>query len=85
MSLSWRDHFMPGNKDINEILERIKDCHDPVEKRKLLAEINPCKTCDQKGQYPHGNCDGRCLQDFQRELFNSLEHLKSHSSPKKNP
>lgn len=76
---------MPLHKDIDDILERIENCLDPVEKRKLLEAINLCKTCDQKDQDLHAHCDFQCLQDFQRELFNSLEHLKSDSAVKKVP
>lgn len=63
-------------EDIDVILERIKNCHDPEEKRRILDEITPCKTCIQKDRDRKPPCDCRCMQEFQTELFNTMEHVR---------
>lgn len=63
-------------KDIDDVLEQMKNCHDPTKKRRLLEEITPCKTCLLAKQAPQAPCDCKCQQQHQIELMNMIEHIK---------
>jgi hypothetical protein len=65
-------------EDIDAILERIKNYPDPEEKRRILDEIIPCKICIQKNRGRKSPCDCRCMQEFQTELLNTMEHVRLH-------
>ena len=63
------------NANIDDILEQIKKCSDPAEKRRLLEEMNPCKVCPLAKQAP------QCLlsvshQKYNVELMNIIEYMR---------
>lgn len=68
---------MSFKKNIDDILEQIKNCHDPTEQKRLLEEINPCKTCPD-GKQP--SCQFSCKQHYQVVLFNIVEQIKQKVS-----
>lgn len=67
---------MCATVDIDAILERIRKCHDPEEKRRKLDEIISCKTCIHNDRYRKQPCSCRYMHEFQSELFNTIEHVR---------
>jgi hypothetical protein len=78
MGREEKERSMCFNKNIDDVLEQLKHCPDPKEKRRLLEEINPCKNCpeEKRALAPPGSCD--CHQHYYIELKNIIEHIKQH-------
>ena len=72
-------------KNIDDVLEQLKHCDDPKEKRRLLEEINPCKTCPEEKQASLSSCNCTCKQQYQTELQNMVEHIKQRLIVPKSP
>jgi hypothetical protein len=66
------------DKNIDDVLEQMKHCHDPKEKRRLLEKITPCKTCPEEKPSSHPPCNCSCQKEYQTELMNMIEHIRRH-------
>ncbi len=62
------------NKKIDDVLKQIKNCHDPVEKWRLLRDFNSCTSCPEEKQTHNVPC--RCSRHQQTELMNLIEHIR---------
>jgi hypothetical protein len=63
---------MCSKKDIDAILEQLKNCQDSHEKRRILEEADPCSACAVKNSQK-SNCSN-C--PHHAEFINILMHIR---------
>ena len=70
---------MCSRKDIGIILEQLQHCNDAQEKRRILKELDNCKTCTEKpNALAQEETRCKCEEYRHIEFRNIIEHVKQH-------
>ena len=69
---------MCQKKDIDAILEQLRNCHDHAEKRRILERLDNCKSCPERSSgLAEGETSCSCASQH-IEFLNLIEHIKQN-------
>jgi len=64
-------------EDIDSILKKLENTRDHTEMRRLLQQVDACRTCPEQHLLGRGVEECSCLLRFRTELKNSLDNILS--------
>jgi hypothetical protein len=65
-------------EDIDPILKKLENSRDRTEMRRLLYQIDACRTCPERHLLAEGVDECSCLLRFRTELKNLLDNILTH-------